>query len=206
VKVPNRLLGSAVAAALLFGLLARWVMAGGSARFDASLRATAHSWASPALTIVMRAITTLGEGYFLVALGAVLAWHLASTGRRRPAVLLATAILSAELFSNLLKLLFQRVRPTVFFGLPPAENYSFPSGHAFVGALFYALLAGIVVADEPSRRKRAAAAALAIAAALLIGFSRVYLGYHYPSDVAGGWALAIVWLALTKITAGRVKQ
>jgi undecaprenyl-diphosphatase len=193
------LLGGLVAATLSFLLLACWVLSGGSMPFDLWLRAAVHGWASPALTRGMLAVTMLGSERFLLPLGAILVWRLLATGRRRQAILLPVAGLSAELFSQMLKLALHRLRPETFFGLPPAETYSFPSGHAFVSTVFYGLLASILMAGENSRRKRAGIVAIAVLAASAIGLSRVYLGYHYPSDVLGGWACAAAWLALAQL-------
>lgn len=182
-------LGAAPAAALAFALLARWVLAGESMLFDLRIRGAVHAWASPVLTGAMLAVTMLGSEWVMLPLGAVSVWCLATKGRGRQAILLAVGGLGAESVSALLKLAFHRPRPPVFFGLSPAENYSFPSGHAFVATVFYGLLAGILL--ESSRRWRW------IAPVLTIGFSRVYLGYHYPTDVLGGWACAAIWLALS---------
>jgi undecaprenyl-diphosphatase len=62
------------------------------------------------------------------------------------------------------------------------------------------------MAGENSCRKRAGSAAITVLAALAIGFSRVYLGYHYPSDVLGGWACAAAWLALAQLKLVLVKK
>ena len=197
VSVRRYPLAAALAAALLFLLLARWVLEGQTVVFDLSIRSTVHSWASPALTSMMLGITMLGSEWVMLPLGTVLVWRLATLWHRREAILLAAGSLGAELLSHLLKLAFHRVRPPVFFGLTPAENYSFPSGHAFVGTVFYGLLAGILAEFYSRRRKEAIAAA--VLTVLLVGFSRVYLGYHYPTDVIGGWTCAAGWLAMVKL-------
>ena len=195
--VPTRrhLLAAALST-ILFLLLARWVSAGNSILFDLRIRDTVHAWASPLATSVLFAITMLGSEWVMLPLGAVLVWRLEIAGRRRQAMLMVVAVLGAELASNLLKLAFHRPRPVVFFGLPPAENHSFPSGHAFVGAVFYALLADVLATFARTPRQRMGIAIVAVLTVLLIGLSRVYLGYHYPSDVLGGWACAATWLAL----------
>jgi undecaprenyl-diphosphatase len=180
----------ALAAALFFAFLTLWVQAGESMGFDLSIRNRVHTFASPLLTRVLLAITMLGWGWVMAPVGAALVIFLAMRGRGRQAMVLAAGALSAELVSYLLKEAFQRPRPEVFFGLPPAETYSFPSGHAFVGTFFYGLIAIILL------RKRGRALALMVPAGLLLGLSRVYLGYHYPSDVLAGWTCAAAWLAL----------
>jgi undecaprenyl-diphosphatase len=187
---------AAVAGLRVFGAMAYPLVRGEAIGFDLPVRAAIHGWAFPALTAAMRLITTLGSEYFLLPLGAILVWRLAKRGARQAAYLLVAGSLSAEAVLQLLKALIHRPRPELFFGLMPAETYSFPSGHAFVPAVFFGILAGILAAGA---RWRAAVVALAA----LLGLSRVYLGYHYPSDVVAGWALAVVWLAVCAMIAGR---
>jgi len=193
------LLGAAVVSTLLFLLLAHWVLSGKSLPFDLAIRAAVHGWASPLLTSVMLAITTFGSALIRLPLAAILAVWLAVAGHRRPAILLAAVTLAAEPVVQLLKLAVHRPRPEVFFGLAPAETYSFPSGHTFGSAIFYGLLAAILMSFANSGRKRASIAIVAVLLVLLIGLSRVYLGYHYPSDVLGGWASASASLALLRL-------
>ncbi len=186
---------AAVAGLLVFGAMAYPLVRGEAIGFDLPVRAAIHGWASPVLTTVMRLITTLGSEYFLLPLAAILVWRFEKRGARPAAYLLVAGSLSAEAVLQLLKALIHRARPELFFGLVPAETYSFPSGHAFVPAVFFGILAGILATGA---RWRAAVVALAA----LLGFSRVYLGYHYPSDVIAGWALAVVWLAVCAMIAG----
>ena len=193
------LLSAAIVSTLLFLLLVHWVLSGESLPFDLAIRAAVHGWASPLLTNAMLPITTLGSALIRLPLAAILAVWLAVTGRRRPAILLAAAAVAAEPVVQLLKLAVHRPRPEVFFGLAPAETYSFPSGHTFGSTIFYGLLAGILMSFANSHRKRVSVAIFAVLLILLIGLSRVYLGYHYPSDVLGGWTSASASLALLRL-------
>jgi undecaprenyl-diphosphatase len=187
---------AAVGGLLVFAMLAYRLVRGEAIGFDLPVRAAVHGWAFPALTDAMRLITMLGSEYFLLPLAAILVWRWEMRGQHHAAYLLVAASLSAEAAVQLLKALIHRPRPELFFGLAPAETYSFPSGHAFVPAVFFGILAGILAAGTGWR-----VAVFAMAA--LLGFSRVYLGYHYPSDVMAGWALAVVWLAVCPMVAGR---
>jgi undecaprenyl-diphosphatase len=197
VKPADRNRVAAAAAGLVvFGPMAYLVERGQALAFDLPVRAAVHGLASPALTSAMRLITTLGSGYFLVPLAAILVWLWARRGERKAAFLLMCGSLSAELLCEVLKVLFHRPRPEVFFGLSPAVTPSFPSGHALVGTVYYWLLASALATGPRGR-------AGAVALGFLLGFSRVYLGYHYPSDVLAGWGLAAVWLALWTAIAKR---
>jgi undecaprenyl-diphosphatase len=191
VRAAAAILGLAV-----FAAIAVPVTRGQAIGFDLPVREAIHGWAFPALTALMRLITMIGSEYFLVPLAALLVWRWLRRGERNAAYLMVVVALSAEAAAQLLKTLIHRPRPEVFFGLVPAETHSFPSGHAFVPVVYFWILAGILAAGA---RWRAAVVAMAA----LLGFSRVYLGFHYPSDVVAGWALAVVWLALWAIVADR---
>jgi len=187
---------AAIGGLLVFGAMAYPLVRGEAIGFDLPVRAAIHSRAFPALTAAMRLITMLGSEYFLVPLAAILVWRWEKRGERQAAYLLVGCSLSAEAMVQLLKALIHRPRPELFFGLVPTETYSFPSGHAFVPAVYFGMLAGILATGSWWR-------AAVVAMAALLGFSRVYLGYHYPSDVVAGWALAVVWLTLWAMVSDR---
>jgi undecaprenyl-diphosphatase len=182
---------AALAATLLFAWLAMEVARGNTMGFDLAVRSGIHSWSSPPLTHALQGITMLGAPGFLIPLGLLLAVTLIWRRRARAAVALAVAAIGGEILNEVLKLAFHRTRPEAFFGLAQPEHFSFPSGHAMVSTCFYGALAATLAAGSP---RRAAYWALGIAPPLLIGFSRVYLGVHYPTDVLAGYAGAIVWL------------
>ncbi|HWS52972.1 MAG TPA: phosphatase PAP2 family protein [Pyrinomonadaceae bacterium] len=185
---------AAAAALYLFAELAGEVSEGDTRRFDEWALSFVNGFASPPVTSFMRGVTYLGSNEFLLAAGgcALLAFLLA--GWRRAAVALAVTMAGAAVLNSVLKLAFRRERPPPFFDTPPPESYSFPSGHALLCFCFYGVLAAVIAARLRGRRPRAfvwAAAALLVA---LVGLSRLYLGVHYPSDVAAGYAAAFVWV------------
>lgn len=192
----------ALTMAALFGWLAYAVTRGQAGRFDLAVRDGVHVWASPALTLAMRGITILGSTVFLVALGAIVVWRLLAAGQRRAAILLVLAALGGEGWDQGLKRLFERPRPAVFFGLAQPASYSFPSGHSMASCCFYGALAAMAAARAESRARRRAILLGAAALILLVGFSRIYLGVHYPTDVLGGYAAALAWLAVLRAAAG----
>jgi len=188
----------ASAALVFFGWLTRVVLAGESMRFDTAVRNGIHAWASTPLTDAMRSITLLGEAPVLVALGILVVWRLAAQGRRRAALIFVAACVGAEALSEILKLVFRRPRPEAFFGFAEPETYSFPSGHSVMSACFYGVVAAILTVRVESRTAKIAIWTAAALLALTIGFSRVYLGVHYPSDVLAGYAAAAIWVGAVR--------
>ena len=188
----------AALALILFMWLALDVTRGDAMRLDMPIRNAVHARSSPPLTAMMRGVSLFGSEVGLAPLGVILVWWLVAAKRRRAAVVFGVAALGGEALDQILKLLFDRPRPEPFFGFASPITHSFPSGHAMVSCCFFGVLAVILAAREPSRARRIsifAAAALLIA---LIGFSRVYLGFHYPTDVLGGYAAAVIWLAVVR--------
>ena len=184
--------------AALFGGLAFAVTRGRTGWFDRAVRAGVHAWASPPLTFAMRILTSLGAFPFLAILGMSFSWLLGAEGRRRNAILLLSATLGGEGLDQALKFLLERPRPAVFFGLAQPASYSFPSGHSMASACFYGALAIIVCSRMRSRAWRSVIALAAAAVIVLVGFSRIYLGVHYPTDVLGGYLAAVAWMALLR--------
>jgi len=189
---------AAALALILFVWLAREVTRGDALRLDTPIREAVHARSSPPLTATMRGVSLIGSEVVLVPLGVILVWRLVAAKRRRAAVVFGVAALGAEALDQIMKLLFDRPRPEPFFGLASPITHSFPSGHAMVSCCFFGVLAMILAARERSRLKRAAIFAAAGILVALMGFSRVYLGFHYPTDVVAGYAAAVVWLAVVR--------
>ena len=154
-----------------------------------------HSLASPLLTLLAEKITLLGTLGILALFGVVAVAFLVHARHRDGAVFLMVTMVGALALENGLKFSFQRVRPPPFFGSEP-ETYSFPSGHALFSLCFYG---GLAITASRSMQSAAMKTGIWIATVLLvlaIGGTRIYLGVHYPSDVLGGYLVAIAWIAL----------
>lgn len=188
----------AAVALAVFCWLALLVALGQTLLFDLAVRDAVHSWAGSPLTAAMRVVTRLGEPPFLGLLGILVAWRLRAIGQGRAALLLALSALGALAVSETLKLVFHRHRPEAFFGFQEPSTYSFPSGHSMVSLSFYGVLCAIAAERTKSRAARYAEWIAASAMIFLIGFSRVYLGVHYPTDVLGGYAAALVWIVAAR--------
>jgi len=120
------------------------------------------------------------------------------------AVLLATATLSGGVAVLALKDLTGRPRPIIVDHLVSVQFTSFPSGHAANSAIVYLTIAVLAIDVEPSLRAQTYILIVAITLTVLIGLSRLYLGVHWPSDVAAGWALGAAWALAWRLAAGRI--
>jgi undecaprenyl-diphosphatase len=180
-------------ALLAFGDLSEGVAEGETRALDEGALALLRRHESPALDGAARVLSLLGSevvAVLLVTLLAAYAW------RRRwgLAISLLAATGGAQLLNNVLKDHFQRPRPAPVLGLVPAQHWSFPSGHAMVAAAFYLFLAGVVWTRLRGRWRVVGAAGLVVLVAL-IGWSRMYLGVHYLTDVLAGYCAGVGWVA-----------
>lgn len=190
-----RLLVLAAIAAALFCALALDVETNPVAGFDEAVRMEVHGLASPFLTRVAETVTWLGTLGVLALFDVVAVAVLLHAGRRDGAAMLTVTMVGSVALENGLKFSFQRVRPPPFFGSEPL-TYSFPSGHALFSLCFYCGLAAAATHSVQSCAFKTAIWVAAVLLVLAIGGTRVYLGVHYPSDVLGGYLVAIAWIAI----------
>jgi undecaprenyl-diphosphatase len=176
-----------------FAELADGVVEGESRRFDRAVLLWIHTHSPEWLDGPMRLVTALG--YYQVVLpllvAVVLVFYL--NGWRLSATLLLVSTVGGSLLTAVLKGVFGRARPELFDSGYTASFYSFPSGHATVAAGFYGALT-LILAYRLRGLARWAVVVVGVSLVLLIGFSRLYLGVHYPTDVLAGFLAAPLWL------------
>ena len=185
----------ALASLLLFPWLGEDVHTSRIQDFDNQVRGSVHAWASPTRTWLMLGVTQLGSTPIVTALAVVAVIVFFKVKWKRAAILLAIDLGVAVVLDIFLKDVFRRPRPQPFFGIPPPRTYSFPSGHALFSICFYGMLAALVTTRLERPLVRGLTWVLAGLLVPTIGFSRVYLGVHYPTDVLGGWAIALAWVS-----------
>jgi membrane-associated phospholipid phosphatase len=179
-----------------FALLAQSYAAGYPiVQVDARLADALHAHLVPSATTAFSAITTFGSTLVLALVVAAAAAYLVPRRRGRDAALLVATLVGAQLLTWILKAVFERPRPTFEDPVATASWFSFPSGHALSSIAVYGALAYVFVGHVRSPRARAVVAGVALLVAA-IGFSRLYLGVHYLTDVLAGYSAGVAWLLL----------
>jgi undecaprenyl-diphosphatase len=144
----------------------------------------------------LTAVTNLGGRTILFWLVTVSTAIMLIRRQYQLTVYLVVTGLGALALDPAIKALVGRLRPMVPEPVATAPGYSFPSGHTLDATVFYGVMLLVFLPIIP-RRLRKLAIGLVIALVVVIGFSRVAIGVHYPSDVIGGWLLGVAWLAIT---------
>jgi len=198
-------LGLAIASLILFSWLADEVLRKHTDRFDDSVRSVIHDFASPGLTALMRFVTNLGDWQVIMTATLCLLAYLWYRRDNTHILVALIAMMGAGILDASLKLAFHRTRPDPFF-IPKPSTYSFPSGHALISLCFYGLLAGTLTHDMRSKWQRVLVWSVAVVLIGIIGFSRVYLGVHWPSDVIAGYAAALIWMGAVRVLALRLED
>ncbi|HAF15608.1 MAG TPA: hypothetical protein DHU55_06650 [Blastocatellia bacterium] len=150
-----------------------------------------HLWTT-VLWIVTSLHSTAAVSCIAVVIGLYLIW------RRRPYWLAALwlSVFGGMLLNKLLKYGFHRARPHFNDPILTLTSYSFPSGHTMMATVLYGVLAAYVVAKTRNIYRRLLVVLTASFLIALVGFSRIYLGAHYLSDVLGAIAEGLAWLSL----------
>ncbi len=202
-------------AVLLVGVgnLASEVVEGDTLAFDRWLIASLRDPADPGSPIgpwwlkkAMVDLTALGGGPFLTLLTLAAAGYLIAARQPGMAALVVIAIAGGGLAGNLLKWIFVRARPDLVPHLVSVDSASFPSAHAMNSAVTFLTLGVLLSRTQKDKSVKAYLMGVAIFLTLIVGFSRVYLGVHWPTDVVAGWAVGAAWAILCSLVAARLQR
>ncbi|MET0587151.1 MAG: phosphatase PAP2 family protein [Novosphingobium sp.] len=199
--------------ALVFWRIASAVTAGDTLAFDRHVMAALRQPGDAAMPVgprwlrsAMLDITALGGVAVLTVLTVVVTGYLLMTRKAAMAALVAVAVSGGALVSTLLKGTFNRPRPDIVPHLVEVHTTSFPSGHAMNSAVVFLTLGALLARTHQTYSVRAYVIGVSILLTLAIGFSRVYLGVHWPSDVLAGWVVGGSWALLWSLIARRLQH
>lgn len=152
---------------------------------------------TPPLTTFFIIVTSLGSTAVGTIIAVILGVYLL---RRRQRYWFAATILTiagGSLLNRFLKLAFQRTRPEFDDPIRAFAGYSFPSGHTMAATVVFGTLALFLFTRKKNFQWRALVITLAVLVILMVGFSRIYLGAHYLTDVMAAMAEGVAWISLS---------
>jgi membrane-associated phospholipid phosphatase len=176
------------------------VVEGRADRYDEMIMDAVHTIDDPRVNQVMEAITQLGTHLVIGTAAGLTAIAMLRQGKKQDAWTVVVSTGGAMAINTILKNIFQRQRPIEMarqITLP--KSHSFPSGHSLLSAATYPIVAHHLV-QKQSIGVQATIHTLAGLTILSVGFSRIYFGVHFPSDVLGGFAAGFGWLGLTSLS------
>jgi undecaprenyl-diphosphatase len=185
--------GGAVIFLFLFGFLAEKMLKGNTRHFDDTVRLFAHAHSFTELTAIMRFLSVVGSPLVVTLTAVAACTVLWFAGHPRRSILIAVTAGGGSLLMWVLKIGFHRHRPEPFFDTRLPVSYSFPSGHAMLSFCLCLSAAALFSANRKSLLVRIAIWVFWVSLSGAIGYSRIYLGVHYPSDVLAGYLGALVW-------------
>lgn len=146
---------------------------------------------TPFLTVFFKGITYFGEWTVVLPIALIVSAILILKRKKKQDAILAFISLGSLSVAFLLKSLIHRARPVG--GLLNETSFSFPSAHAVISVVFYGFIIYLLLPKIKSRKLKTLKIFIASLLVLLIGFSRLYLGVHYLSDVLAGYIIGVIW-------------
>jgi len=186
---------AAASVALTYAVVGHDALAG----LDGGWRDSVIAHRPPAVTEVMVNASRFGSTPSLIVVALVVAALLAWRGRKGDSLLVVGSTAGALLLGPLLKAVVERPRPVISDHVVLVDSYSYPSGHSLNSMAVLGLLTALAVRGSPGWPRRVVIVVIGAVLVGTVGFSRVYLGVHWPSDVLGGWLIGLFWVAASLV-------
>lgn len=195
---------AAAGAAVFVALLVAVERGTGLASLDPQVTHRVVAVRMPLLNAVAQVVTLFGSELWLTAVAVVAAGILLLRAERFRAAVVVVSMTASAASTVVIKLLVNRPRPGALVELgAPEANFSFPSGHTLNSTVCYGIIALMALPILRSVTARIAIGSMVGVVIIGVGSSRVYLGYHWATDVLAGWTLGLVILALA-VTAATI--
>lgn len=146
---------------------------------------------SPELTNTMNIITNISGSYALIVFTTL---FIILIKKKKYPLAITINLIAVFITSQLAKAIVERDRPLDM--LVSAPGYSYPSGHSMVGLAYFSFLSYLVIKYIPNKIVKIILPIVFTITILLVGFSRIYLGVHYLSDVLAGFLLGAIYLII----------
>lgn len=160
--------------------------------FDQTILLKIHTLANPTLDFVMLNVTKLGNPNFMIVLVCVSLFYFWQKRYYVETRTFLIACLGAFVLNTELKVFFSKPRPRLWVSLISERTFSFPSGHALGSLVVYGFIAYVLTRMYP--KNQFLIYSLAVFLIVIIGFSRLYLGVHWPTDIIAGYGVGFLWL------------
>lgn len=177
---------------LIFLTLAEDLMKGTINNFDNNIYQMVTPIISSNMSVIMKIITSFANPIPLFIFSLILILFI---NKKKNTVVIIFNTFNLFILTDVLKLIFGRDRPSNI-NIIDEYGYSFPSGHAIASLAFYGLIIWFISRSNLSLKKKYIFIFLLIVLILLIGFSRIYLGVHYASDVIAGFSISLAYLII----------
>jgi undecaprenyl-diphosphatase len=155
---------------------------------------------------MVRDVTSFGGMIVQVMVACAVIGFLLLERKKRAALFVLVSIAGGSVIGHLLKELFERPRPELISRDMTVFSHSFPSGHSMMAAATYLTLGALLARTQRSKLVKAYVLVLAILLTIAVGFSRVYLGVHWPTDVLAGWIMGASWALICWAIALRLQK
>lgn len=167
------------------------------AYIDSAIPEFAYAHRNPILTEIMKIISFFGNELLVTAVF-VFVLLLIVRNKIKDAIIFVTVIFTGFYLNLVLKELYMRPRPEI---LPLVQEltYSFPSGHSMNSFIFYSFLSYFIFRSTRNRKIEIIAASISAFLILAVGYSRIYLGVHYPSDVMAGFLAGLFYFSFVLV-------
>ena len=182
-------------ALMLFSFIVHTVFVREEQQFDSTMTDVLDRYKTPQWVQFAEIITMFGSNIFLFPAYLLIGGYQFYRGRKKMAINIGILGLSSIGLLHGLKALFKRDRPDTAV-MEELSRYSFPSGHTMSAFIFCCIAGYLTWKTTLPLVLKVMILLLLIVFALMVGFSRIILGVHYPSDVAGGLALGAAWVLL----------
>lgn len=149
---------------------------------------------NPTLTQIMTLVTNIASKKIIFILSIIILFYFFYSKKWKNIILFSIAMSGGLIFELIFKGIFERTRPEN--ALIPVSGYSFPSGHATIAIILFSLLIYFFKDEIKDEILKGLFILLNIIIILAIGFSRIYLGVHWFTDVLAGFTLGLFWLTL----------